>query len=169
MLGFRWTEVAADFDRSRVNIRHIRRLAVESYVLLFFVAESRPNGSAGTGADFSTRGACFGNGSHVVNFNFPVFQRFDDDGEVGDGERCARNLEHVGAEVGNLLFNIEVRALDNGHDRDERGHAHGQSQRCKRSAQLVPAQSFEALREIVADSKHGKKVSSVTLSNSAKI
>ncbi len=53
------------------------------------------DGSAGAGPDLFAGGAFIGYGPHVVELNLLILQRLDDD---------------VGAEVGDLLFHIDVRA-----------------------------------------------------------
>ena len=47
------------------------------------------------GANFFAAGASVGNRLHVVEFDFAILQSLDDDVEVGDRERRARNLEDV--------------------------------------------------------------------------
>src|SRR5207245_7458249 len=42
--------------------------------------------------------------------NLLVFQRFDDDVEVGHRKRSSRNLKNIRPQVGDLLFDIDVRA-----------------------------------------------------------
>ena len=51
----------------------------------------------------------------------------------------ARDAEDVGAEVGDLLLDVEVGALHQGHHGDQRGDAHGQAEHRQRRAQLVRA------------------------------
>jgi hypothetical protein len=89
--------------------------------------------------------ASLGHRGHVFQFKFLELQRSDDDVEVRHGKRRASDLEHVRAQVGDLLLNIKVCTLHDGHDRDERCHTHRQSQDCERGSQLVPAQGTKAL------------------------
>ena len=46
-----------------------------------------------------------------------VLERLDDDAEIVDGERRARDPEDIGAQVGDLLLDVEVGAL---HDASSR-------------------------------------------------
>src|ERR1700730_11436274 len=154
MLGFRGREVAAKLYGARVNIRHARRLPVEINVGHLFVAVSRVHASAAGGSNFWASGAAFGNGAHVLKLNLLELQRLDDDVEIGHCEGSARDLKDIGAEIGDLLFNVDVCPLHDGHDRDERGHAHRQPQHGERGAQLVRAQGAEALHKIVARGEH---------------
>ncbi len=128
MLGFRCREVAAKLYGTRVNIRHARRLPVEVHVGHLFVAVSRVHASAGGGANFLASGAGFGNGAHVLELNLLELQRLDDDVEIGHCEGSARDLKDVCAEIGDLLFDVDVCPLHDSHDRDECGHSHRQSQ-----------------------------------------
>src|SRR5271156_5016348 len=172
MFGFRVSEVTAGGDRPRINIRHIRGLAIEANVLQLFVSKSRANGGAGSGADFIARGALVFDGGQLFRANFPVLQGFDDDVEVGHREWGTRDLEDVGAEVGDLLFDIAVGALHDSHDGDERGHSHRQSEHGQQSAQLVSAEGGETLGEIVAYSEHEARedpISSATLPNTSSV
>ncbi len=146
VLCFRCREVAAKFDDARVNVRHIRRLPVETHVSHLFVTVSCVHAAAGGGTHLCARRASLGYRAHVVHLNLFVLQRFDDDVEVGHREGCSRDLKDVCAEVGDLLLNIEVRALHDGHHRDQGGHAHRQPQHRKRRAQLMRAQGAQALR-----------------------
>ena len=151
VLGFRSGEIAPELHRARVNIDHARRLAVEVYVLILFVAESCPHGGAGRGTDLLAIRTTFGDRAYVVQLDLLVLERLDDDVEVRHCKRRARYLEDVGTEIGDLVFHIEIRALYDGHHRDERGHPHRQPKNGQRSAQLVSAQGAEALGEVVTD------------------
>src|SRR5205814_3311796 len=57
VFGFGGAEIAAELDRSRVDIRHAGRLAVKTDVLCFLVAITGAHGSAGGGAHFPASGA----------------------------------------------------------------------------------------------------------------
>ena len=92
--------------------------------------------------------------SHVVHVEEFVAQRFDDEVEIRDGERCTRDLKDVIAQGRDFLLNVEVRALHDGHHRDERGHAHNESEQRQYGPQLVCAQGIETLREVVAEGEH---------------
>src|SRR5207249_1731773 len=71
------------------------------------------------------------------------------DGEVTAKLHGARvNIRHA------RRLAVEVRALHDGHNRDERGHTHSQAQHRERGAQLVCAQGAEALHKIVTHGKH---------------
>ena len=120
-------------------------MAGEADVRHFFVAVSCPDGGTRGGANFLAGAASVGNGAHVVDVYFFELEGFDDDVEIGDGEGRARNLEDIGAEVGDFLLDVEVGALDEGHDGDQRGHAHGEPEHGERGAELVGAQGAEAL------------------------
>src|SRR5713226_5716877 len=154
VLGFRCREVAAKLYGARVNIRHARRLSVEVHVRHLFVAVSSVHDAAGGGAHVLASGAAFGNGAHVLELNLFELQRLDDDVEIGHCEGSARDLKDVCAKVGDLLFNVDVCPLHDSHDRDERGHTHGQPQHRERGAQLVRAQGAEALHKIVTRGEH---------------
>src|SRR5882762_10362573 len=112
MLGFRCREVAAKLYSARVNIRHAWRLPIEIHVRYLFVAVSRVHAAAGRGANLLAGGAAFGDGAHVLELNLLVLERLDDDVEVRHRKRCACDLKHVCGEVGDLLFDVNVGALD---------------------------------------------------------
>src|SRR5207244_3753609 len=157
VLSFHSREVAAKLYGARVNIRHARRLPVEVHVGHLFVAVSRVHAAAGGGADLLASGAAFGNGAHVLELNLLELQRLDNDVEIGHREGSARDLKDIGAQVGDLLLDVDVCALHDGHDRDECGHTHRQPQHGERGAQFVRAQGTQALPEIVTESEHGLK------------
>jgi len=154
VLGLRRREIAAAFDSARVDVGHARGLAGEIHVGHFFVAKPHADGAADAGANLGACGAAISDGLHVVELNLPVLQSLDDDVEVSDGEGSAGDLKDVGAQVGDFLLNIDVRALNQGHDRDQRGHAHGQPQHSERGTQFVGAQGVETFGQIVADGEH---------------
>jgi hypothetical protein len=154
MFGFGGDEVAAGLHRAGVNIGHAGSLAVKTDVLRFLVAITGAHGSAGGGAHFLASGASFGDRAHVVQLNFLVLERFDDDVEIGDGKRSAGDLEHVGAEIGDFVFHVEIRALHDGHYGDERSHTHGETNHGEGRAQFVGAHGAQALREIVLQGEH---------------
>ena len=53
-----------------------------------------------------------------------------------------------------FLLSRDLRALDDGHDGDERGDAHRQTEHRQRGAQLMGAQRIQTLREIVPKPQH---------------
>src|SRR5207248_803441 len=123
-------------------------LAGEVHILHLMIAIAGAHRDAGSSANLSTGGTLVGDGLHVVQFDLPVFQGFDDDIEVGDGKGRARHLKNIGAQIRNLFFDEDVGALHNGHHGDEGGDTHSQAQHGERSAQLVGAQGTEALDKI---------------------
>ena len=62
------------------------------------------------------------------HINFLVLQSIDDDVEIGDREGCTRDLETVGAQVGDLCPKWRFAPLHDGHDGDQRGHTDRQAQ-----------------------------------------
>ena len=169
MFGLGRSEIAAQLDRACVNIRHACRLAGEVHVLHLFVAGSCPDRGACSGAHICAGRTSFGDGAHVVELNLFVLERLDDDVEVRHRERRSGDLKNVRAEIGDLLFHIEVRALHDGHDRNEGGHTHRQPKHGERGSQFVSAQRADALRKIVTNGEHGAgKAFPVTLPHPAK-
>ena len=71
--------------------------------------------------------------------------------EIGDGERQAAHAEDIGAEVGDLLFDVEVRALHQRHHGDERGDAHDESENGERGAELVGADGVHCERDVIRE------------------
>ena len=69
--------------------------------------------------------------------------------EIGDGERKAADAEDVSDEVGDLLFDVEVRALHQGHHGDERGDAHDESKDGERGAELVGSDGVHGERDVI--------------------
>ena len=63
----------------------------------------------------------------------------------------AADAEDVGAEVGDLLLDVEVGALHEGHDGDQRGDPHGQAEHRERGAEFVRANGVGREREVVAE------------------
>src|SRR5215467_2624134 len=134
VFGLGRTEITAQLHGARVDIGHAWRLAVKADVLGLFVGITRPHGGAGGGADFRARRTALGDRAYVFRLDFLVLERLDDDAEVGDGERRAGDLEDVGSEIGDLVFDIEVGTLHDGHYGDQSGHAHGQAEHGERGA-----------------------------------
>ena len=65
-------------------------------------------------------------GARVVHVQILKLQRLDHFVEIGDHERGFRDLENIGAEPRDFLFHVDVRALHDGHDGDQRGDSHGE-------------------------------------------
>src|SRR5215468_5441505 len=154
VFGLGGAEVTAELHGARVDIGHAWRLAVEADVLGLFVGVTRSHGCAGGGADLGARRTALGEGAYVIQLDFLVLERLDDDAEVGDGKRRAGDLEDVGAEIGDFVFDIKVGALHDGHDGNERGHTHGQAEHGERGAQLVSTQGAQGLGKVVRDGEH---------------
>ena len=146
MFSFRGSEISTEFDRARVNVRHARRLAGETHVWHLFVAVPGPRCSTRGGTNHFARRASHRYRAYFFHLDLLVLQRFDDDVEVGHRKRRSRNLKNIRAQVGDFLFHVDVRALHDGHHRDQCGYAHRQSQHGERGAQLVRAQGAEAQR-----------------------
>jgi len=53
-------------------------------------------------------GQASANGAHVLELNLLELQRLDDDVEIGHCEGSARDLKDVCAEIGDLLFDVDV-------------------------------------------------------------
>src|SRR5262249_10843616 len=110
-------------------------------------------------ADVLTLAAVLGKRLDVVGVKEAIALRAGDGEKVGDGEREAADAEDVGAEVGDLLLDVEVRALDERHDGDEGGDAHRQAEDGERGAELVRADGIHGKREIVAQTHHDGEIS----------
>src|SRR6267378_4408049 len=59
--------------------------------------------------------------------------------------------ESVGAEVRDVLRNVDVHAIHDGHDDDQRGGGDNQAQQRKEGAQFMASQRFQANPESLAD------------------
>jgi len=62
--------------------------------------------------------------------------------------------ELTDAEVGNLLFDVEVGALDEGHDRNEGRDPHGQAEDGERGSELMRADGVQRQCQVVAKPHH---------------
>ncbi len=71
--------------------------------------------------------------------------------EIDHGERCSGDAKNVGSEVGDLLFDVDVRALHDGHHGDQRGDTHGQAEHGQRRTKLVGADGVDGQPQIVAN------------------
>ena len=163
VIRFRGGEKSAQRDHARVNIRHRRRLTVKAHVLNLFVPSTRANRGAGGRSNFAAIRAAFGDRAYIVDIDFLVFQGLDDDVKVRHREGRARDLKHIRAQISDFMLHVTVRALDDGHHRNQRGDSHGQPQHGQRRAHLVGAQRAETLGQIIANSQHGLGSLQVTL------
>src|SRR6185437_13297822 len=147
-------EVAAEFDGAGVDATHGGGEAVDAGVIEFVVGVAESGGAGHGAADgFAMRAGC-GHGVHVLGIEVAVSQGFGEEVEIGNGERGARDPEDVGAEVGDLLLDVEVGALDKGHDGDERGHAHDETEHRQRGAELVRADGVDGQYDVVGELDH---------------
>ena len=81
--------------------------------------------------------AVFGKSLHIVQVKETVALGFADGEEIGHGKRDATDAENVGAEVRNLLLDVQVRALHERHHGDQGRDAHGQPEDREGGAELV--------------------------------
>ncbi len=81
-------------------------------------------------------------------------QCLDDKIEVGDDERGAGYLKNVRAKARNFLLDVNIGALHQSHHGDERGNSHGEPNHRQHGAQLVLAQRFDALAEVIGERQH---------------
>ena len=65
------------------------------------------------------------------------------------------SAEDVGAQVGDLLLDVEVRALHQRHHGHQRSHAHGQPEHRQRRAELVRTEGIDSDPQIVSQAHHG--------------
>ena len=81
--------------------------------------------------------AFLGHGSAIVGSNVLVLESFGDDGEVRHRERGAGDAKDAGAQVGDLLLDVDVGALHDGHDGDQGGDTHRQAEDGEGRAELM--------------------------------
>ena len=148
-------EVAAELDRAGVDRRHVGRMAVDAWRPRAGGRRSAADVAAVQGrADQLAVRATVGERLHVVGVEEAVALRLGERDEIGDGERHAADAEDVGAEVGDLLLDIEIRALHQRHHRDQRGDPHRQAEDRQRCAQLVRADGVHRQNDIVPEAHH---------------
>ena len=147
-------EVAPQLDRSGVDIRHGGRVAVHGGVVEFVVLVAERGAAADGGAHHLATAAALGERLHVLGVKIAVALRFGEDREIGHHKGQARNAKDVGAQVGDLLFDVDIGALHQGHDGDESGDPHGQPEHRERGAQFVGADGVYRQRQIVGQANH---------------
>ncbi|MGA2770244.1 MAG: hypothetical protein ABSG26_05460 [Bryobacteraceae bacterium] len=151
---FHLGEVAPQLDRSGVDVRHAGRVAVHGGVVELVVLVAQRRAAADGGAHHLALAAALGERLHVLGVKKAVAQRLGEDREIGDHKGYARNAKDVGAEVGDLLFDVEIGALDQRHHGDEGGDPHGQPEHRERGAQFVGADGVRRQRQVVGHANH---------------
>ena len=76
---------------------------------------------------------------HIVGVEEAVALRLGEGDEIGDGEGNAPDAENVGAEIGDLLLDVQVGALHQRHHGDQGSDPHGEAEDGQRRAELVGA------------------------------
>jgi hypothetical protein len=99
-------------------------------------------------------GAVFSKRVHVVQIEIAIAQGACDHREIGNREGRARDPEDVGAQVRDLLLDIEVRALHQRHHGDQGGDADRQSEHGERRAQLMRTDRVQRQAKIVRKTGH---------------
>src|SRR5437868_11754997 len=154
MFGFGRREIPSTLDGTGIDVGHAGGLPGEIHIENFFVAISYSGSTGSAGAHFLAGSAAVCNSLHIIELNLSILQRLNDDVEVSDSERCARDLKNIGAQVCDLLLYVDVCSLHQCHYSNERCHAHGQTEHRQRGAELMRAQRAEGFGQVVADGEH---------------
>ena len=155
VLIFAGREVAPEVQRARVDIDHVGRVADDGGVVGLLVLVLHRERAAGRRAHFLAGLAQLGHRAVVGDIDVLVLQRLHDDREIDHRERSLGDAENVGAEVGDLLLDIEIRALHQRHHGDQGGDAHGQAEHRQRRPELVRTDGVDRQPQIVLDPDHG--------------
>ncbi len=147
-------EVAAGIDRAGIDDGHRGRVAEEGGVFELAVAEAQRGAARKRGAHHPAMRALEGKSGDVLRIEKAIALRLGDRAEVDHGERQAADAEDVGAEVGDLLLDVDVGALHQGHHGDQGGDTHGQAENGQRSAELMGADRIGGEGEIVSQAEH---------------
>jgi len=123
-------------------------------IVELLVAILQPCVARHRGADHDAVPAAHLDRSNVIHQQFLVAQRLDDRVKIREREWRARDLKHVAAEPRDLLLDIDIRALHDGHYGDEGGHPHGEPDERQYGPELVRTQGVEALRDVVPEREH---------------
>ncbi len=126
-------------------------MAEQSDIVQFLVGKLRSRRAGYRRANGHAVLASLRNGARIIHVNIFEFERLDDQVEVRDHERRFRDLENISSEPRDLLLNVYVRALHDGHHGDQRGDAHGETDHSEHRAQLVLAQGVDALAQVVGE------------------
>ncbi|EAU68867.1 hypothetical protein STIAU_6876 [Stigmatella aurantiaca DW4/3-1] len=66
-----------------------------------------------------------------------------------------RRHEGIGAELGQILVHLDAQPLDEGHHRDDRGHANDDPQQRQQRAQRVPQERAKGQTQVIEKGSHG--------------
>ena len=98
--------------------------------------------------------AALDQGFHIVLVEVAIALRLGQHREIRQGEGKTADAENVDAQVGDLLLDVKIGALHQGHHGDERGDAHGQAQHGERGTQLVRAEGVYRKCQVLGKAGH---------------
>ena len=105
--------------------------------------------------------AQIGHRAVVGGIDILVFQRLHHHGEIHHRERRLGQAEDVGAQIGDLLLDVEIRALHHGHHGDQSGHPHGQAEHRQGCPELVGNKSVDGNPQVISKAHHEKSTTSL--------